>query len=59
MYKFLEGALEFAENVGDISYVVMTNDDSVWGNRIKICGESNGGGSFELILTIKDGAEDA
>lgn len=59
MYKFLKGMLELAENVGDISRVEMTNDDSVWGNRIKICGEANGSGSFELILTIEDGAEDA
>lgn len=59
MYKFLKGVLELAESVGDISRVVMTNDDSVWGNQIKICGEADGSGSFELILTIEDGAEDA
>lgn len=59
MYKFLEGMLELAENVGDISCVVMTNDDSVWGKQIRIRGEANGSGSFELILTIEDGAEDA
>lgn len=59
MYKFLRDLLHAADVVGDVSNVEMTNDDSVWGNRIKICGEADGGASFELILTIKDGAEDA